>query len=148
METKNLLNVLFGQMNRGQQLRFKQAIVAQTIYYVSQRLPHEDLDEGERSFVELANQWLAQPTAENAERAITATIFDRVDGGVRYFDYSDYFLTPAEAAGAENGDDATRYASIAAGEFRQDEARQWQTAAALNILADREPPSLFGFDLG
>jgi hypothetical protein len=142
METKNIVKVLFGQMNQRQKLCFKQAIVAQTIYYVSQHLPHEDLDEGERSFIELANQWLAQPTTENADRAITATIFDRVDGGVRYFDYSDYFLIPAEAAGAENGDDATRYALIAAGEFRQDEAQQWQKTAALNILADRDPPSL------
>jgi hypothetical protein len=39
METENLLAMLFGQMNEQQQLRFKQAIVAQTVFYVSQRLP-------------------------------------------------------------------------------------------------------------
>jgi hypothetical protein len=139
--TKELLEVLFRRMNASQQLRFKQAIVAQTVYYVSQRLPQADVDLGECGFVEIANQWLEQPTAENADLALTATIFDRVDGGVRYFDYSDYFLTPAEAAGSEQGLMATIYAVKAAGELL-DEAKQWQQAAAYAILADRQPPSL------
>jgi hypothetical protein len=140
VETEDLVKVLFDRMNEGQQLRFKQAIVAQTIYYVSQRLPPADRADGERGFTEAAKQWLDEPTAANADKALTAAIFDRVDGGVRYFDYSDYFLIPAEAVGAENGYDATTDALKAAGEFVA-EAKQWQQAAAYEILADRDLPS-------
>jgi hypothetical protein len=142
METENLLEMLFGQMNEQQQLRFKQAIVAQTVFYVSQRLPVEDQDEGECSFIALANQWLAAPTPENAEKAMTATIFDRVDGGVRNHDMSNYFLAPAEAAGAENGYEAVKYALKAGGDFQATEAKQWQMATAWDILSDRTPPSV------
>ncbi|WP_146138370.1 hypothetical protein [Chamaesiphon polymorphus] len=137
MENEDLVKVLFDRMNEGQQLRFKQSIVAQTVYYVSQRLPPVERDEGERGFIELANRWLAQPTAENADKALMAAVFDRVDGGVRYFDYSDYFLLPAEVVGAENGYEATKDALKAAGEFVA-EAKQWQRVVADRILADTE----------
>jgi hypothetical protein len=140
MEAEDLVKVLFDRMNPAQQLRFKQAIVAQTVYYVSQRLPPAELDEGERSFTDSAIQWLNEPTAKNAEEALTAWVLDRVDGGVRYFDYSDYFLLPAEAAGADNGYEATEDALKAAREAKA-EAKQWQQMAAEAILADREPPS-------
>jgi hypothetical protein len=139
MATENPVKLLFDRMNPAQQLRFKQAIVAQTIYYVSQRLPPAELDDGERRFTDAATQWLKEPTAANADNAIAAAIFDRVDGGVRYFDYSDYFLLPAEAVGAENGYDATTDAIKAAGESSE-AAKQWQQMAAEAILADRQPP--------
>jgi hypothetical protein len=142
METDNLLEMLFRQMNEQQQLRFKQAIVAQTVFYVSQRLPVADQDEGERSFIALANQWLATPTPENADKALNATAFDRVDGGVRNHDISDYFLTPAAAAGAENGYEAVKYALKAGGDFQVAEAKQWQMATAWDLLSDRTPPSV------
>jgi hypothetical protein len=142
METENLLAMLFGQMNEQQQLRFKQAIVAQTVFYVSQRLPVADRDKGERSFIELANKWIAEPTGENAEQAILATVFDRADGEVRHFEMGEYFLTPAEAAGADSGCDAVTYALKAAGDFQVVEAKQWQMATAWDILADRTPPSV------
>jgi hypothetical protein len=129
METENLLKMLFEQMNGQQQLHFKQAIVAQTVFYVSQRLPVADQDEGERSFIALANQWLAAPTPENANKAMVATAFDRVDSGVRNHDMSDYFLIPAEAAGAENGYEAVKYALKAGGDFQVVEAKQWQMAS-------------------
>ncbi len=142
METENLLAMLFGQMTGQQQLHFKQAIVAQTVFYVSQRLPVAEKDEGERSFIALANQWLSEPTTENAQKAMTATAFDGVDGGVRNHDMSDYFLIPAEAAGAENGYEAVKYALKAGGDFQMVEAKQWQMATAWDILADRTPPSV------
>jgi hypothetical protein len=142
METENLLEMLFGQMNEQQQLRFKQAIVAQTVFYVSQRLPVADLDNGERSFIELANKWIAEPTAKNAEQAALAAVLDRVDGEVRHFEMGEYFLTPAEAAGAESGYDAVHHALKAAGDFQVTEAKQWQMATAWDILSDRTPPSV------
>jgi hypothetical protein len=142
METDNLLAMLFGQMTEQQQLRFKQAMVAQTVFYVSQRLPVADRDEGERSFISLANQWLAGPTPENADKAMIATAFDRIDSGVRNHDIADYFLTPAEAAGAANGYEAAKYALKAGGDFQIVEAKQWQMATAWDILANRTPPSV------
>jgi hypothetical protein len=69
-------------------------------------------------------------------------IFDRVDGGVRNYEMGEYFLIPAEAAGAENGYDAVCYALRAAGDFQVVEAKQWQMATAWDILADRNPPSV------
>jgi hypothetical protein len=139
METENLLAMLFGQMTGQQQLHFKQAIVAQTVFYVSQRLPVADQDQGERSFITLANQWLSEPTTENAEQAMTATAIDKVASGNHV---SEYFLTPAEAAGAENGYEAVKYALRAGGDFQVVEAKQWQMATAWDILADRTPPSV------
>ena len=136
METENLLAMLFGQMNEQQQLRFKQAIVAQTVFYVSQRLPAADQDQGERDFVALANQWLAEPSAENAEKARATIVADRSNSAIK-----DHFFTPAEAAGAENGYEAVKYALIAGGDFQMAEAKQWQMATAWDILADRTPPS-------
>jgi hypothetical protein len=132
METENILGMLFGQMDERQQLCFKQAIVAQTIHYVSQRLPVADRDQGERSFVALANKWITAPTQENVDRA--ASSIDKVK------DCSDYFLSPVQAAGAETGYAAIIYALTAAGEFQLTEAKQWQLATAWDILADRNPP--------
>ncbi len=142
MEAENILEMLFGQMDEQQKIRFKQAIVAQTVFYVSQQLPVEDQDRGERSFIALANQWLTAPTSENAAKAVTAIAFDRVDGGVRNHDVSDYFLTPAQAAGAENGYEAVKHALKAGGDFQVAEAKQWQMATAWDILSDRTPPSV------
>jgi hypothetical protein len=142
METENLLVMLFGQMNEQQQLLFKQAIVAQTVFYVSQRLPVANRDEGERSLMELANQWLAAPTVENTAKALTATALNPIDGGVRQHGVSDYFLNPAAAAGAENGYEAIKYALQAGGDFQMVEAKQWQMATAWDILADRTPPTV------
>jgi hypothetical protein len=134
METENILAMLHGQMNDQQQLRFKQAIVTQTIHYVSQRLPLADQDQGERSLIALANQWIAQPTAENVDKAAAAS------GG------QDYFLAPARAAAAATGYEAISYALLAAGEFQHAEAKQWQKAAAWDILADRKLPPIEEFD--
>ena len=129
-------------MNEQQQLRFKLAIVAQTVFYVSQRLPIVELDNGERSFIELANKWIAEPTIKNAEQAALAAVLDKVDGESRHFELSEYFLTPAEAAGADNGYESVPYALKAAGDFQIAEAKQWQMATAWDLLADKTPPSI------
>jgi hypothetical protein len=141
METENLLEMLFGQMNEQQQLRFKQAIVAQTVFYVSQRLPIADLDQGERSFIELANNWIAEPTAKNAEQAALAAV-DQVDGEAKNLSIGEHFLLPAGAAGAENGYEAVFYALKAAGDFQIVEAKQWQMATAWDLLSNQTPPSV------
>jgi hypothetical protein len=134
METENILAMLYGQMNDQQQLRFKQAIVTQTIHYVSQRLPLADQDQGERSFIALAHQWIAQPTTEHAEQAAAAS------------SDKEYFLAPAQAAAAATGYEAIPYALLAAGEFQHVEAKQWQKAAAWDILADRKLPPIEEFE--
>jgi hypothetical protein len=143
-EPSNTLEVLFSRMTPEQKLCFKQAIVQQTIYYVTQHLPPEDKDDGERRFIAYAQDWIDDPTQENAERANGAAVLDSIDGGVRHFDYSPYFLTPAEAAGAQNAIHATSYALEAAGD-RTEIARQWQIAAAESILQGQALPE---FDHG
>ena len=127
-------------MREKQQLSFKQAVVRQTIYYVSKQLPPEETDNGERCFIFLANQWLEQPTEENAKKARTAVVFDCVDGGVRYFDYSEYFHAPAWAAGSSTYG-ATQSALTASGNDSR-AAYQWQITAAWAILNNQEPPLL------
>ncbi len=143
-EPSEILKSLFSQMTPEQQLCFKQAVVQQTIYYVTQHLPAEDKDDGERRFIAYAQDWINEPTQENAERANGAAVLDSIDGGVRHFDYSPYFLTPAEAAGANDAIHATRYALEAAGSGAEI-ARQWQIAAAEAILQGRVLPE---FDHG
>ncbi len=138
-ESRNTLEALFSRMTPQQQLCFKQAVVQQTIYYVSQRLPSEVNDEGERSFISVAQRWLDQPTRENAKYADISATLDMMDGGVRYFDYSDYYLAPAWAAGARDGLEATNSALRAAGDDA-DIARQWQVAAAEAILQGQSLP--------
>lgn len=143
-ETNSNLETLFSQMTLEQQLCFKQAVVRQTIHYVSQHLPMKDNDVGERSFISHAQGWIDEPTDENAERSNGAAVLDSIDGGVRNFDYSPYYLTPAEAAGAKDGIQATRYALEAAGD-RAETAHQWQIAAAETILQGQALPE---FDHG
>jgi len=135
-----LLEELVNLMSEDQQLSFKQAVVRQTIHYVSKQLPPHDLDEGERTFIALAYQWLEQPTEENAENAQTAAIFDSIDGGARYFDYPTYFLEPAWAAGS-SAQYVSRHALVASGTDSQ-AASQWQLATAWAILHHEEPPLL------
>lgn len=135
-----VLEGLVKMMREKQQLSFKQAVVRQTIYYVSKQLPPEEQDNGERDFIFLANRWLEQPTEENAKKAITAVVFDCVDGGVRYFDYSEYFHAPAEAAGSSTYG-ATQCALTASGNDSR-AAYQWQIIAAWAIMNNKEPPLL------
>ena len=150
----NILEGLFNLMNDDQKLTFKKAVVQQTIHYVTQQLPPLEQDEGERSYIELAQQWLENPTEEVASRANFAAIASCIDGGVRYHDYSKYFLEPAWAAGADTGLEAIKYALTAAtpsnksGFYSNDEeleeksAHQWQIATVWAILYDKPLPPL------
>lgn len=45
---------------------------------------------------------LAEPTADRAEQASAFAAADQMDGGARYFDYPDFFLAPADAAGSSD----------------------------------------------
>lgn len=134
------LDGLVKLMSEKQQLSFKQAVVRQTIYYVSKQLPPEEKDNGERYFISLANQWLKQPTEENAENASMGVACDYIDGGMRYSDYPSYFLAPAEAA-ASSAYGATQCALTASGNDSR-AAYQWQITAAWAILNNKEPPLL------
>lgn len=135
-----VLEGLVKVMREKQQLSFKQAVVRQTIYYVSKQLPPEEQDNGERYFISLANKWLDQPTQENAEKASMGVVCDYIDGGMRYFDYPSYFLAPAEAAGSSTYG-ATQSALTASGNDSR-AAYQWQITAAWAILNNQEPPLL------
>jgi len=134
------LEELVKLMNEQQQLNFKQAVVRQTIHYVSKRLPSEENDEGERFFIAMANQWLEQPTDKNAENAMMATVADCIDGGARYFDYPTYFHEPALAAG-ESAYGASKHA-LAAAEADSSTAHQWQMTVAWTILNNADLPPL------
>ncbi|MEG4092556.1 hypothetical protein [Microcoleus sp. Pol12B4] len=135
-----VLEGLVKVMREKQQLSFKQAVVRQTIYYVSKQLPREEQDKGERYFISLANKWIEQPTQENAEKASMGVACDYIDGGMRYFDYPSYFLTPAEAAGS-SAYGATQCALTASGNDSR-VAYEWQITAAWAILNNKEPPLL------
>ncbi|MEG4217725.1 hypothetical protein QUA27_20715 [Microcoleus sp. Pol14C6] len=135
-----VLEGLVKVMREKQQLSFKQAVVRQTIYYVSKQLPREEQDNGERYFISLANKWIEQPTQENAQKASMGVACDYIDGGMRYFDYPSYFLTPAEAAGS-SAYDATQCALTASGNDSR-AAYEWQITAAWAILNNKEPPRL------
>ncbi|MEG4987211.1 hypothetical protein QUB08_15775 [Microcoleus sp. BR0-C5] len=135
-----VLEGLVKVMREKQQLSFKQAVVRQTIYYVSKQLPREEQDKGERYFISLANKWIEQPTQENAEKASMGVACDYIDGGMRYFDYPSYFLAPAEAA-ASSAYGATECALTASGNDSR-AAYQWQITAAWAILNNKEPPLL------
>ncbi|GBO56735.1 hypothetical protein APA_5070 [Pseudanabaena sp. lw0831] len=140
-ESSNTLEALFDQMTPEQKLCFKQAVVQQTIYYVTQHLPAENKDDGERNFIWAAQKWIDEPTSENAAFANNMVTLDLIDGGARNRDYPSYFLTPADAAGANDAIAATSYALEAAGN-RTEIARQWQIAAAEAILQVQALPEL------
>src|SRR5687768_5627696 len=81
-------------MTSAQRLCFKQAVVAQAIYFVSKLLPPEAEDDGHRSGIRAAIRWLREPTEEMAGHVAALVMAERWDGGVRYHDYPEYFLDP------------------------------------------------------
>ncbi|MEG4323266.1 MULTISPECIES: hypothetical protein [unclassified Microcoleus] len=90
--TPDILELLFNLMDETQKLSFKKAAVQQTIYYITKKLPSPEEDEGEHSFIEVAKNWLSNPTEEVANRANAGAAADCIDGGVRYFDSPEIFL--------------------------------------------------------
>lgn len=138
----DLLELLFNLMDETQKLSFKKAAVQQTIYYITKKLPSPEEDEGEHSFIEVAKNWLSNPTEEVANRANAGAAADCIDGGVRYFDYPEIFLEPAWAAGAKTGLGAAQSALTAAGTNFAEVALQWQITAAWAILYNENLPVL------
>jgi hypothetical protein len=139
-EPANALVDLINRMSADRQLSFKQALVRQALHYAAQQLPPLDQDDGERRCLSFAQDWLDEPTPEKAEEAGAGASFDCVDGGVRHFDYSDYFLEPAWAA-AGDAANAARCALIAAGSDAA-AAQLWQIATAKAILTGADLPPL------
>ncbi|OCQ97885.1 hypothetical protein BCD67_01775 [Oscillatoriales cyanobacterium USR001] len=136
------LEGLFNLMSKAQKLIFKKAVVKQTIYYITKKLPPPEQDEGERLFIELAKEWLRNPTKEVADKAKLAAITDCIDRGVRYFNYPAFFLEPACAAGAKTGLDAAEIALKIAGIGYVGVGIQWQITVAWAILYDQKLPDV------
>lgn len=88
------LEPLVSELNAEQQLQLRQALVRQAIYYVSQALPPQESDDGHRCGSDRAAEWLKKPTVEVAHNAYIWAVGECWDGGVRYFDYPEYFLFP------------------------------------------------------
>ena len=126
-------------MTSAQELRFKQAVVAQAIYYVSKLLPPEADDDGHRSGIRAAIRWLREPTEEMAGHVAALAMAECWDGGVRYHDYPEYFLGPASVAGDTDVRRAARSAIDTAPPEERQAALQWQVESAQAILRWKDP---------
>lgn len=129
-------------MTADQRLRFKQAVVRQAIHFVSRLLPPEEDDDGHRSGILAAMNWLNEPTEEQAQAATMYGVSECWDGGVRHHDYPLVFQNPAWAAGEGNLCRAAEYGIHSAPAEEREAARQWQIASARAILRGDEPPPL------
>lgn len=132
------LEPLVFNLNAEQQLQLRQALVRQVIYYVSQRLPPQESDDGHSYGCDRAAEWLENPTAEVAHNAYLWAVGECWDGGVRYFDYPEYCLFPVWAI-EEELDAAAQYAIRAAPESDRNAAVDWQIAAVRAIVQGQEP---------
>lgn len=133
------LEPLMAKLDAEQQLQLRQALVRQTIHYVSQRLPPEELDDGHRQGCDRAAHWLENPTAEVAFNASAWATGECWDGGVRYSDYPLYFLEPVFVLEATDLDDVARLAAQTAPESDRAAAVDWQIAAVRAIVQGQEP---------
>jgi len=163
-ELEDRLRALLNPMNEQQSFRFKQAAIRQAMHYVEEMLPPEEEDDGHRIGITMARRWLAEPTEEVALAAIRIASSESIDGGARYFDYPDYLLSPAFAAGAKDAWEAAHSAFWAGMEAERHRmfhtnkrwgeegqhtaaiakyaALEWQIAAAQAILRNSELPAL------
>lgn len=132
------LEPLVFNLNAEQQLQLRQALVRQVIYYVSQRLPPEESDEGHSHGCDQAAKWLKNPTTELAHNLYMWAVGECWDGGVRYSDYPEYCLFPVWAL-EEELDTAAQYAIRVASESDRDAAVDWQIAAVRVIVQGQEP---------
>ena len=132
------LEPLVSQLNGEQQIQLRQALVRQTIHYVSQAFPPEDLDDGHRYGCDEAAKWLKNPTAEVAHNAYMWGAGECWDGGVRYSDYPEYFLFPVWALKGDL-DAAAQCAIRAAPECDRNAVIDWQIAAVRAIVQGQEP---------
>lgn len=134
------IEALAQTMTSAQRLRFKQAVVAQAIHFVSKLLPPEAKDEGHRRGIRAAVRWLREPSNEVARDVTFLAVGERWYGGVRYYDYPGYFLDPAWVAGETDVCKAARLAVNTASPEEQEAALRWQIASAQAILWGAEPP--------
>ncbi len=132
------LEPLVSNLNAKQQLHLRQALVRQAIHYVSKSLPPEAIDDGHRYGCDRAAEWLENPTAEVAHNAYMWAVSECWDGGVRYFDYPEYFLFPVWALEGDLNT-AAQYAARTAPECDRDAAVDWQIAAVRAIVQGHEP---------
>jgi hypothetical protein len=132
------LEPLVSKLNAEQQLQLRQALVRQTIYYVSQGLPPKESDDGHRQGCDRATEWLETPTAEVAHNAYMWAVGECWDGGMRYSDYPEYCLFPVWAL-KEELDAAAAYAIRVAPESDRAAAVDWQIAAVRAIVQGQEP---------
>src|SRR5262249_24204253 len=123
-----------------QQLHLRQALVRQAIRHVTKALPPEALDQGHRLGCRWASHWLDCPTEEVALDVCTCAAGECWDGGVRYFDYPEYFLAPVWVIGVPDLDAAARLAAETAPESERGAAVGWQIAAVRAIARGQEPP--------
>jgi uncharacterized protein YjbI with pentapeptide repeats len=136
------IEALAQTMTSAQRLRFKQAVVAQAIHFVSKLLPPEADDQGHRSGVRAAIRWLREPSDEVARDVAFLAVGECWDGGVRYYDYPAYFLDPAWVAGETDVCKAARLAVNTAPPAEREAALRWQIASAQAILRGAESPPL------
>ncbi len=104
------LRALLLRLTDENRLLFKRALVEETIRIVTPLLPPEDADEGHRGGITSASRWLADPSNKNEEIATSFWVAERIDGGVRHWDYPEVFLCPAMVAGAEGAEEASHFA--------------------------------------
>jgi hypothetical protein len=131
---------LVNRLTAEQQLRLRQALVRQAIRYVARALPPKELDKGHRLGCLLAAGWLDRPTAKEAREVCTCAAGECWDGGVRYWDYPEYFLSPVWVIGATDLDAAARLAAETAPEPERAAAVAWQIAAVRALARGQEPP--------
>ena len=136
------LEGLVDQMTPEQALHFKKAVVRQAIHYVTRQLPPEEEDDGHRTGIRTAIDWLNDPTEERAHAATMYGVSECWDGGVRYHDYPLSFLDPLWAAGEKDPYRAASYIIISAPEDERKALRNWQQESARAILREDEPPPL------
>lgn len=136
------LETLVQVMTPVQKLRFKQAVVRQAIHFVSKHLPPAGEDDGHRSGIIAATNWLNEPTEEQAKNVAAYATSECWDGGVRYHDYPASFLDPAWTAAQPDVCAAAQLATHSAPPMEQEAAYQWQIASAQAILRGQElsPP--------
>jgi hypothetical protein len=138
------LDALIEQMSEAQQHRFRQALVRQCVHVLTPAMPPEEHDTGERTGIQFAQQWLADPASTDISRWVVLATADIWDGGVRNHDYGEEVFAPvfiaADASLSHGAGYAISAAQYASGD--QDAAARWQIEAARAILHDQEPPPL------
>src|SRR5262249_19240739 len=131
---------LLTRLTTKQQLQLRQALVRQAIRYVTRSLPPKALDDGHSLGCGLAAHWLDRPTDKEAREVCICAAGECWDGGVRHWDYPEYFLTPVWVIGATDLDAAARLAAEAAPESERGAAVDWQIAAVRAIARGQQPP--------